>query len=146
MLATNVIFGGTAMLFIAMALSALWHLRWVRRLPQFNELLGTEDSQASGRPMIQCSVVIAARDEEARIEATLRHLLAQTGVAGEIIVVDDRSSDGTAGILRRLANEDSRVLAKRVALLPEGWLGKCHACHVGADAVNSEWILFTDAD
>src|SRR4051812_37416916 len=146
MLVVNIIFGATAALFIAIALSALWHLRWVRRLPQLNELLGAEEPQAPGRPMAQCSVVIAARDEQARIEATLRHLLAQTGIDLEIIVVDDRSTDGTARILRRLADEDSRVQAKRVDALPEGWLGKCHACHIGASAAKREWILFTDAD
>src|SRR5262249_23144038 len=29
---------------------------------------------------------------------------------------------------------------------PEGWLGKCYACHVGAGSATGDWILFTDAD
>jgi glycosyltransferase involved in cell wall biosynthesis len=91
-------------------------------------------------------VVIAARDEEARIEGTVRHLLAQRGVEAEFIVVDDRSTDRTGEILRRLAKEDPRLQLRRVEVLPEGWLGKCHACHVGASAAAGEWILFTDAD
>src|SRR3954470_14192519 len=38
------------------------------------------------------------------------------------------------------------IQVKRVDFLPEGWLGKCHACHLGASAATSDWILFTDAD
>jgi len=45
---------------------------------------------------VRCSVVVAARDEEARIEDTVRHLLAQRGVELEVVVVDDRSTDRTA--------------------------------------------------
>jgi cellulose synthase/poly-beta-1,6-N-acetylglucosamine synthase-like glycosyltransferase len=90
--------------------------------------------------------VLAARDEEARIEGTLRHLLAQTGVQMEVIVVDDRSTDRTGDILMRLAIEDARVQVKRVDVLPAGWLGKCHACHIGANTATGDWILFTDAD
>src|SRR6266436_6418073 len=99
---------------------------------------------AEGRA--RCSVVIAARDEEARIEQTVRHLLAQRGVETEFIIVDDRSTDRTAEILHRLAKEDARVRVKRVEVLPDGWLGKSHACHLGATAATGEWILFTDAD
>lgn len=132
-------FCGTAAVFLSMTLVTLWHLRWVQRLP-------TIETFPPSNTNVRCSVVIAARDEEARIEQTVRRLLAQTGVELELIVVDDRSKDRTAEILQRLAQEDSRVKAMRVDVLPEGWLGKCHACHVGASAATGDWILFTDAD
>ena len=141
------IFSGTAALFFGMTIAALWHLRWVRRLPALAAL------PATGRPgssppeaHVRCSVVVAARDEEARIEQTIRHLIAQRGVEAEFIVVDDRSTDRTGEILGRLAKADALVKVKRVDVLPDGWLGKCHACHVGASAATGDWILFTDAD
>ena len=139
----TLLFGGIAVLFLAMTLGVLFHLQWARRLPSLNEL-------AAGRlnvpRPVRCSVVVAARDEEARIEGTVRRLLAQAGVTLDVIVVDDRSTDGTGEILRRLATEDGRVRVKRVDTLPDGWLGKCHACHVGATIASGDWILFTDAD
>ena len=104
------------------------------------------DVDGSNKEPVRCSVIVAARDEEARLEDTVRHLLAQRGVAVEVIVVDDRSQDRTGDILRRLASEDARVQPRRVDVLPDGWLGKCHACHLGASAATGEWILFTDAD
>lgn len=135
----TLIFDGTAALFVAMTIAFLQQLRWVRRLPTLDTFAATESR-------VRCSVVIAARDEEARIEQTVRHLLAQRGVELEIIVVDDRSADRTGDILRRLAKDDARLQVKRVDVLPDGWLGKCHACHLGANAATGDWILFTDAD
>lgn len=137
---TTLIFIATAGLFVLWTLSTLWYLRWVRRLPALDAFTPVTDKS------VRCSVVIAARDEEARIEQTIRHLLAQRGVEAEFIIVDDRSTDRTSEILQRLAKEDARVQVKRVDVLPEGWLGKCHACHVGASAATGDWILFTDAD
>ena len=142
----TLIFSGTAVLFLAMTIAALWHLRWVRRLPALEALMGPGQPATAQAPAVRCSVVIAARDEQARIEQTIRHLLAQRGVETEFIVVDDRSTDRTGEILRRLAKEDARVQVKRVGVLPDGWLGKCHACHIGASAATGDWILFTDAD
>lgn len=160
----SLLFGGTAAIFLAMTFAALFHLRCARRLPSLVELRRADYSDrkrgdaalagpAAGNqglpppaPAIRCSVVLAARDEAARIENTVRHLLAQQAVQVEIIVVDDRSQDGTNEILRRLAREDSRVTVRRVEVLPDGWLGKCHACHVGAGEATGDWILFTDAD
>jgi glycosyltransferase involved in cell wall biosynthesis len=137
----TLVFLGTAGLFLFWAISTLWHIRWVRRLPALETFTTT-----SPESRIKCSVVIAARDEEARIEQTIRRILAQRGVELELIIVDDRSTDRTGEILQRLAHRDPRVQVKRVDVLPEGWLGKCHACHVGANAATGDWILFTDAD
>jgi glycosyltransferase involved in cell wall biosynthesis len=135
----NFLFGSVVACFFLMTVAALFHLRWTRRLPLLKDLPG-RDGELRG------SVVIAARNEEARIERTIRHLLAQSGVALEIIVVDDRSTDRTSELLERLAKEDPRVRWKRIDVLPEDWLGKCHACHVGASMATGDWILFTDAD
>ena len=118
---TTIIFGGTAALFPAMTLAVLWHLRWVRRLPALETFTTAAPSTVPGEGRVRCSVVIAARDEEARIEETIRHLLAQRGVEAEFIVVDDRSTDRTGAILRRLAKEDARLRVQRVEVLPEGW-------------------------
>ena len=137
----NLLFGGVSALFLAMSISALIHLRWARRLPALQDLPAD-----SAEKRVGCSVVLAAHDEEARIEKTVRLLLAQSGVEVEVVVVDDRSTDRTSEIVERIAQEDARVRMVKVTTLPEGWLGKCHACHIGASAARGEWILFTDAD
>jgi cellulose synthase/poly-beta-1,6-N-acetylglucosamine synthase-like glycosyltransferase len=143
----TLIFGGTTALFLTVTLAALWHLRWVRRLPALAALTNATGSAVSSvSKQVRCSVVIAARDEEARIEGTVRRLMAQRGVEAEFFIVDDRSTDRTGEILRELAKDDARVKLKRVEVLPDGWLGKCHACHIGASAAAGDWILFTDAD
>src|SRR5687767_4798609 len=120
-------------------LATLRHQRWALRLPALEALPASTTT-------VRCSVIVAARDEQSRVEGTVRHLLAQRYVALEVIGVDDRSTDATGDILRRLASEDVRVRAMRVEHLPDGWLGKSHACHVGAEMATGDWLLFTDAD
>lgn len=138
-----ILFGGTAALFLAMTCVTLFHLRRVGRLPA---LAALGAAPGGGRGPVRCSVVVAARDEADRVGGTVRRLLVQEGVTVEVVVVDDRSTDRTGEIVGALAAEDPRVRPVRVDALPDGWLGKCHACHVGAEAAAGEWILFTDAD
>src|SRR5207253_999221 len=47
---------------------------------------------------------------------------------------------------QRLAEEDRRLCVVRVDALPEGWLGKCNACRLGAERATGAWLLFTDGD
>src|SRR6267142_1505869 len=49
------------------------------------------------------SIIVTARDEAASIENTVRLALMQRYPGLEVIVVDDRSTDGTGAILDRLA-------------------------------------------
>lgn len=92
------------------------------------------------------SIVVAARDEGAAIETAMRSLLALDYPALELIAVDDRSTDATAGILDRLAAGNPRLKVVHVHALPSGWLGKNHALARGAREANGDLILFADAD
>jgi len=94
------------------------------------------------------SIVITARDEAAEIEATVRHALAQVYPGLEVIVVDDRSGDGTGAILDRLAAAagPGRLRVAHVRALPPGWIGKCHACQEGARRARGAFLLFMDGD
>src|SRR4030088_2399186 len=88
------------------------------------------------------SVIVPARNEEGCLRACLESLVAQTGVAFEIIVVDDHSTDRT----REIALSFPGVRVVDAAPLPQGWTGKNNAVTCGARAANGEWLLFTDAD
>ena len=95
---------------------------------------------------IAVSVLIPARDEERNIGEALRCVLASTGVALEVLVLDDGSTDGTAEIVRAMAAEDGRVRLLEGQGLPPGWNGKQHACWVLAQAASMGTLVFLDAD
>jgi chlorobactene glucosyltransferase len=96
-----------------------------------------------GRPL---SVIIPARNEAATIETVLRSVLASTYQPLEVIVVDDRSDDDTAGLVERLAATDRRLRLVAGDVLPSGWFGKPWACWQGYRAARGEILAFTDAD
>lgn len=148
----------TAAIWLLLAIAILASLRQVRPL---SEVLAGEETRAapaaprsgpaSIAPLPRLSVVVTARDEAAGIEATVRRLLAQRYPDLEVVVVDDRSTDGTAGILARLAAEEAGRRAARLSIvriddLPPGWLGKVHACHEGARLASGAFVLFMDGD
>ncbi|WP_310830547.1 glycosyltransferase [Paenibacillus pedocola] len=93
------------------------------------------------------SVLVPARDEAEGIAACLSSVLDCSPPAGwqaEILVLDDRSSDGTGEIAVAAGADRVRVLPGLE--LPAGWLGKSHACAQLAEAAGGEWLLFLDAD
>jgi glycosyltransferase involved in cell wall biosynthesis len=90
------------------------------------------------------SVIIPARNEEAGLGACLESLVTQTGVAFEIIVVDDHSTDRTPEITSSFSNRGVRFV--EAGSLPPGWTGKNSALVDGVREARGKWLLFTDAD
>jgi glycosyltransferase involved in cell wall biosynthesis len=90
----------------------------------------------------EVSIIIPARNEEANLGNCLQSLVTQTGVAFEIIVVDDGSTDRT----RQIADSFEGVRVIYPPPLPADWTGKNNAVIAGASAATGEWLLFTDAD
>lgn len=92
------------------------------------------------------SIIVAARNEEDKMETALTSLLHIEYPELEIIVVNDRSTDGTAEILTRLVATHERLKELTIDLLPSGWLGKNHALWQGSRMATGQLLLFTDAD
>ncbi len=103
-----------------------------------------EGSRSNELPLV--SVIIPARNEQRHMRACLEALLAQSYPNYEIIVVDDRSTDGTPGILADIAAKHPRVMVIQGTELPAGWAGKPHALVQGAAVAKGEWLCFMDAD
>jgi len=91
------------------------------------------------------SAIVPARNEEAVIAACVESLAAQPEIA-EIIAVNDQSSDRTQEILQELAQRIPTLRVVEAAVPPPGCVGKNHACWIGAQQAEGEWLLFTDAD
>jgi dolichol-phosphate mannosyltransferase len=58
-----------------------------------------------------------------------------------VLVVDDRSTDGTAELARA---HGARVIEG--AELPAGWIGKSWAMQQGLEVATGDWVIFLDAD
>ena len=93
-----------------------------------------------GQPEV--SIIIPARNEEATLASCLESLVGQTGVAFEIIVVNDHSTDRT----REIASSFPNVKVMDAPPLPPRWTGKNNALIAGVAQARGEWLLFTDAD
>ncbi len=129
---------GTAM---ALALTAhtAANLRSLRRPPT--------DPPA---PTETVALLLPLRDEADRVGPclqALRAVLFRSPGSVSLTVLDDRSTDGTAELVRSVLAGVPGVRVLTGAPVPAGWLGKPHACdqlaHAAADA---SVLVFLDAD
>ncbi len=113
-----------------------WLLLWrLRPLPCADARTGLP----AQRPSI--AIVVPARDEAGALPHLLPSLVDQLRPGDELVVVDDHSGDGTGDVAAQLG---ARVLVPPA--LPDGWLGKPHACWHGARSTSAPLLLFVDAD
>ncbi|MBX4192198.1 glycosyltransferase [Candidatus Parcubacteria bacterium] len=103
------------------------------------------------KPLI--SVVIPVYNEEKRIRRAIESIQKQTYPNLEIIVVDDGSTDGTPGVVKAIAAQDSRVSYYENPKVPArtnwrgydinaGWAARAY----GFRLAKGEWITTQDAD
>ena len=99
------------------------------------------------------SVIVPAYNERDRLGGSLSALLAYLAAhrpASEVIVVDDGSTDDTAGVARRIAAEWSVATAGaaprvRIVSHPRN-LGKGAAVRTGVHLAEGDVVVFLDAD
>src|SRR5215207_8938550 len=102
---TRAVVGGGSALALAGTVHAWWNLRRLRVLPRAS---GTAGQAANVRKV---SVLIPARDEAGKVGHCLASVRRQVDVGVgqlEILVLDDRSSDGTDQVVRQHL-DDERV-------------------------------------
>jgi len=90
------------------------------------------------------SIIIPARNEARNIERCVRSVLATAYSPIEVIVVDDRSTDGTAEIVAPAIGDRLRLV--HGVEPPAGWFGKQWAIVQGYKVARGELLLFADAD
>ncbi|MFM7039717.1 MAG: glycosyltransferase [Planctomycetaceae bacterium] len=133
---------GVALLFVS-------NLLQFRRAPRLFGGHGDCGSKSLTDPqpdLLRVSVLIPARNEAARIEATLRSITASRHVELEVLVLDDESTDGTDLLVEAWSLRDSRVRLIRGRPKPAGWSGKQWACQQLGEAASYEDLVFVDAD
>ena len=136
------------LLYIYAGLVAIWPLRYlvVRIIEPLYDYLRPDSPRFVSNDPPLVSAIIPAKDEESTLADCLRTVCSQSYPRLEILVVDDRSTDGTGAIARSFAETDSRIRVITIAELPEGWTGKTHGLQLAAGQANGDWFWFIDSD
>lgn len=124
------------LLALAAYVASLVVLRGALRRPQI--------PSSTARPFV--SVIVAARNEAARLPELLADLTRQTYPSFEAVIVDDRSTDATSEIVRAAGGRDARIKLLRQESVPAGDSPKKSALQAGINSSGGELLLLTDAD
>lgn len=92
-------------------------------------------------PMV--SVILPVRNQAGTVSECVSSLVELQFPQKEIIVVDGNSTDGTQGILKSF---DGKIKLVDEDPLPQGWVGKNWACHLGYKHATGDLLMFTDGD
>lgn len=92
------------------------------------------------------SVIISARNELANLEKLLPELMRQEYASFEVIVVDDRSFDGTDDYLKDLKKQYSNLRVITLEQTPPHVTAKKYALTMGIKHAANDLLVFTDAD
>ncbi|MEL7162074.1 MAG: glycosyltransferase family A protein [Bacteroidota bacterium] len=93
-------------------------------------------------PPIKVSVIIPCFNAEAFVAAAIDSALAQGDVVGELLLVDNNSTDETLAVLHTYRER----FPERIHVLKATTQGAAAARNLGLLAARGEWIQFLDAD
>ncbi len=117
--------------------------------------IGTEAAEKEAKTgELFLSVVIPAYNEESRLPESLQKILAWLDgrpYLSEVLIVDDGSEDGTAGVVERTirarqAETEAGVVNCQLRLVANQHRGKGFAVRSGMLQGQGRYILFSDAD
>lgn len=100
-----------------------------------------EYSPSEEEPFV--SIIVPAYNEENNIGKCLESLISLEYSNYEILLVDGGSKDSTVKVANQYIPNEHIIVSDG---LPEGWVGKSWACHLGYQSAKGELLLFTDAD
>jgi chlorobactene glucosyltransferase len=101
-----------------------------------------ENTMAPGN-ISKVSIILPVRNQASTASECVESLVELDYPAKEIIVVDGNSTDGTRNILKSF-NRKIKLVDEEP--LPQGWVGKNWACHLGYKQATGDLLLFTDGD
>jgi len=101
-----------------------------------------ENTMASSNSSM-VSIILPVRNQANTVSECLTSLIGLDYPSKEVIVVDGNSTDGTQNILKSF---DGKIRFVEEEPLPQGWVGKNWACHLGYKQAMGDLLLFTDGD
>lgn len=136
----SLLLGSAIGAWVLVSLLLVFGIREPRDLPS-----DPDAPSVGGLPSVR--IVVPARNEARGISACLESLAAQEYPNFRIVVLDDRSTDDTAGLAKAVAPGNAKSIEVVTgAPLPEGWFGKPWACWQAVEGAEEDLLLFTDAD
>ena len=117
----------------------LWLTDGIRRLSNSNDVTTT---------LPEITVIVSARNEESNLPNLIPALAKQSYPHEllKLIIINDRSTDGTAEILTDFSKEIDNLSIVTINKTPDGWAPKKWALNTAINTVTTEIILQTDAD
>jgi glycosyltransferase involved in cell wall biosynthesis len=110
-------------------------------------LIAFSGNHAAGQEeKVPVSVVVCAHDEAQNLRELIPMLLSQDYPEFEVLIVNDRSNDGTYDFLLEETKKYPRLRMVDVKSTPERVNGKKFGITLAVKAATHEWILLTDAD
>ena len=112
----------------------------------YMKILYHKSKSFQGKNIKAVSVIISAKDEADNLKKFLPVILNQNYSEFELIVVNDRSKDGTGKVLNDFQKKYSRLKVINIPEKETNAGGKKNALTKAINAAENDYLLFTDAD